>query len=538
MIIVSQELNLPIESAKVEKISNNGWVFYCETDSDGIVNLDSLTSSEKRIRIVARGFISRELIVQDSIKLIRLLERSVIGYHDRLDALPGEELVLRAHITEKVRAVLFRHSFCLEEQKDYGILPVQYQLPDDNIDVVKSGFNWKESLRYKLPTDIIPGLFSMRLISVETKKVLHAVPLIVNTRPSEYGKKNKLLLLASNTTWQSYNIYGGRSRYRQNIGKKSIQFHSKSGLNLWAVRLIGLILPLFVKRFLVSSERFREPSLDWKFWKLSIRRPFTHCGLEDNSPEIKFMNHLAGAEWRLIAWLEREGIEYDFCSGAVLHSTPDLLSNYNAILLSSHCEYWTENMYKELRAQHNKGLWIINISGNTMYRLIDYYNDGSTRCVSLSFKDSLADETELTGGRFDSLDYGTAAPYTIKTPKHWVFDGTGLMKSDLIGVKSLNSNVQPHTSRYDPGRIGKKSGLIGEGASGWECDKRTYSSRKNYKLLAKGINNKGGSEMIIKEPKGNVGGTFSVGSILFGGALLIDEKAGEIVKNVLKKALK
>ncbi len=95
-----------------------------------------------------------------------------------------------------------------------------------------------------------------------------------------------------------------------------------------------------------------------------------------------FINHLGGAEWRVLAWLERENINYDVISGAELHNNPSLLKNYQALLLSTHSEYWTRKMYQGLKFYHEqKGLWVINISGNSIYREIEFYQDGSTKYV-------------------------------------------------------------------------------------------------------------------------------------------------------------
>ena len=54
---------------------------------------------------------------------------------------------------------------------------------------------------------------------------------------------------------------------------------------------------------------------------------------------------------------------------------------------------------------------------------------------------------------------------------------------------------------------------------------------------AKGLNQNGGAEMVIREAHGSRGGMFSVSSITFGGSLLIDTSASRITSNVIHRAL-
>jgi hypothetical protein len=102
----------------------------------------------------------------------------------------------------------------------------------------------------------------------------------------------------------------------------------------------------------------------------------------------------------------------------------------------------------------------------------------------------------------------------VSTPTHWVFAGTGVVVGSLIGGSGLNS--------------------FGGGASGWETDKVVSGvTPANRVLLAKGTNaNSGGADMLYYDHAGG-GGVFSVGSINFGGSLIVDANLTKIVRNVL-----
>ena len=112
----------------------------------------------------------------------------------------------------------------------------------------------------------------------------------------------------------------------------------------------------------------------------------------------------------------------------------------------------------------------------------------------------------------------TAAPYRVIEESHWAFAGAGLRNGDLFGEKTLHERV--------PG-----------GASGHETDKRSASSPANTVLLAKGTNpDDGGAEIVYHEP-GKGGAVFSVGSITWVAALLVNERVSRITRNVLERFL-
>jgi N,N-dimethylformamidase len=111
----------------------------------------------------------------------------------------------------------------------------------------------------------------------------------------------------------------------------------------------------------------------------------------------------------------------------------------------------------------------------------------------------------------------TAAPYRV-VGEHWALAGTGLQVGDIFGQASLHERI---------------SG----GASGHETDKRTANSPAGTVLLAKGLNpDEGGAEMVYYEtPSG--GAVFSVGSITYVAALLVDPAVSRITSNVLTRFL-
>jgi len=175
------------------------------------------------------------------------------------------------------------------------------------------------------------------------------------------------------------------------------------------------------------------------------------------------------------------------------------------------------------------------LGGNGLNCEVVFESDGSMRCLSHLHSDhgemvgkspdatmeydsrvhrTLESEANLLGVVCSETGIMTAAPYKTLNAGHWIFAGTGLRDGDLFGRETLHVRI--------PG-----------GASGHETDKRSASSPANTVLLAKGTNpDGGGSEIVLHEPD-HGGAVFSVGSITWVAALLVDEAVSRITRNVL-----
>ena len=537
-IVRSAELCAPLEQVEITRLDPAGGVKEVTfSGGKGEWHLSDLDVDDT-VLFTKQGFVQKEYQSGGLPDVVRLLEDRLIGYQERLWALPGEDVTVFVHSPVKFLATLCRHGLHKVSILKLGHYDGCCQnVPDGYF--VASGLSWQKTFTYQIPADAVPGIYSL-LLEAEGQESF-AIPFIVSTPAGKCGHRAKLLVLASTNTWQSYNLWGGRSRYRNFEDGHSADYITLDE-SIW-IRLKRLVVrslpPPLIQLLRTILGKSKPKSGDWKFRRLSIRRPFTNCSLEDETPFRPFCNHLAAGEWRLLAWLEREQVPYDIISGYELHAQPELLQHYRAIVLSTHCEYWTREMYEGLKDYHEQHrLWILNISGNTLYRQIEFFEDGSTRCVSLSFHKTCADETQILGVRFSENDYGTCAPYKTLLPEHWIFDGVPFRENNkTFGGLSLNQNTPKTYTRYDPGRPGLQHGLTGMGASGWETDKLSKTAPGDIQVVAKGVNRKGGGDMVIREPDGHRGGMFSASSVCFSGCLLIDNVASTVVRNVISRAL-
>jgi len=331
----------------------------------------------------------------------------------------------------------------------------------------------------------------------------------------------RVAVLASNITWNAYNSFGGRSNY----------IHPDA------------LPPTPTVNSRMELKRYTDPEhINYdttEYTPLSFDRPepvsVIPQGARASDPiPGRAGCHLAAAEWRLLAWLEREGFAYDYWAETQLHFGPLDLDHYQVLIISTHPEYWSRQMYDRVKD------WVYRRGGRLMYlggnglncdvEFLDeqtciYRNDDVRRMrepgAAYESRFHLRGESEanLLGVAYDDRGIMTAAPYQVSQAGHWVFQGTGLSDGDQFGIRSLHERV--------PG-----------GASGHETDKRTPSSPAGLQLLARGLNpNNGGAEMVAYEtPSG--GAVFSAGSICWTSSILVDEGVSRITANVLRRFLR
>jgi len=505
------------------------------TDADGRWGpLDCETG--EWVHFEAEGFVSKRFLSDDPPPLVRLLENRLCGYQDRLYYRAGDRITVHWHGPNAVTPRLFRHGIekaLIAEwpQQD----PHSQSVPDGYF--VDRGLDWTFSFEYVVPDSARPGLFSLDLTSAGGERF--AIPFaVVSSKPT-----GSLLVLVSTTTWLAYNFWGGRSRYRSAENSLVIHPVPAPGGPTRLQRLRGAIAACLPEP-LVDFIRFRilgRKAVDdsWKWRRLSVNRPFPHCDLEHDDVASPFINHLGGAEWRVLAWLEREGIEYDLAAAEQLEREPGLLDGYRAVMLNSHCEYWSREMFAELeRAHEHGGVWILNIGGNSVYREVVLNDDSTMSCRGEGFAQTCADETRILAARLTLDDFSTCAPYAVQKPDHWVFEGAGIAADGVFGRESLNRD-RSHDGppEYDPGRPGTTGRLLGSGASGWETDKLSDTAPADAVVVASGMNHPRGADMVVRDAGGTRGGLLQVSSITFGGALLIDDVCSAIARNVLSRAL-
>jgi N,N-dimethylformamidase len=471
----------------------------------------------------------------------RLLSDDLTGYVWPRWVRSGERGELCFHGMESFRLTLARYGLEREQERilgwfdEHGPNAYMQNTPDGDWTQTGSRFNRIGFSNNPHHTQMAVAPERSGLYYVEQQGesgAWFAAPWIVAPAPG--APTAPIAVVLSTNTWNAYNNFGGRSNY---------------------VNATGLPPePTVVGRLELSRYRDDAPpewvAPDSAYLPLSFERPepfnVIPQGARPTDPIAgRQGNHLAPAEWRLLAWLEREGFSHDVYADAQLDDGTLDLARYRVLMISAHPEYWTRRAF-----ERTKG-WVDDAGGRMLYLGGNGLNcevelsgpnasvmrtrshlaatDGSlgqwdpadpTHWLESRFHRSTGlPEAGLLGVATSETGIMTAAPYRTIDASHWVFAGTGLTEGATFGAASLHERV---------------SG----GASGHETDKRTASSPAGTALLAKGLNpDDGGAEIVLHETASG-GAVFSVGSIVWPSSLLVDDAVSRITANVVQRFLR
>jgi hypothetical protein len=328
-----------------------------------------------------------------------------------------------------------------------------------------------------------------------------------------------LAVLASNITWNAYNSFGGRSNYiHADRFPPTPTVNSRQEL----------------KRY-TDPEHLHYDSDDYAPLSFDRPEPINSIAAAEQPTypiEGRAACHVAPAEWRLLAWLERECFAYDLYAETQFHQGQLDLGDYKALVLSTHPEYWSRTMYERLkRWVFDEGGKLLYLGGNGLNCEVEFTDDATLVCRNGDVREIIRrrlesrfhlrheSEANLLGVVFTEAGAMTAAPFCVVDAEHWVFTGTGLSAGSEFGRRSLHRRCEG-------------------GASGHETDKISPSSPKNTRLLAQGTNrDDGGAQMVYYDtPSG--GEVFSAGSITWTSSVLVDDDVSKITANVVQRFLR
>jgi N,N-dimethylformamidase len=533
---VSDERYVAVADALLEFERNGECVAVARSTPRGTVYAD-VEPGTYLVTLVKDGFGSKSVEVcadPERPHQFRLLSDTLLGYVWPRWVRSGERSEFRVHSVEPYQLTLWRYGLTKEFVRmlgwfdEHGPRAVMQITPDG--DYTQTGVEWNRR-GYGSPhlTQFVtgparPGLYYLHAKG-ESGRFCAFPWVVAPARPAA-----PIAVLASTNTWCAYNNFGGRSNYV-----------NAAGLPPTPVVNARLDLRRYADAGVFGEWHFR----DEEYPPLSFERPepFNHVPEETRASDPiagRQACHLAPAEWRLLAWLEREGFAYDLYADHQLHTGLLDLDAYRALILGVHPEYWSRTMYERVKTWvHERGGRLMYLGGNGLNCEVEFldeaalhfrtylpaeggelgYRDPTTGgFVESRFHRTVESEANLLGVVTTEAGMMTAAPYRVLDDAHWVFAGTGLRNGDLFGIDGLQERCHG-------------------GASGHETDKMSASSPPGTALLAKGTNPEdGGAEMVCFElPNG--GAVFSVGSITWPASLLVDDGTSRITTNVLARFL-
>ncbi|HEV3262612.1 MAG TPA: N,N-dimethylformamidase beta subunit family domain-containing protein [Gemmataceae bacterium] len=515
---VSDEYYAAIPDALVEVRGAAGLPVVTRSSPTGAVHAD-VPAGECEICIARQGYGSKRvnaMAQSGNWTHFRLLSDGLLGYAWPKWCRGGEVAEFRVHAVEPYKLGLWRYGYYKEFVRNlgwfdnHGPRAAMQTLPDGHF--VEGGVGWDNGFgihRQFLRTPERSGLYYLHAKGESGS--FFSFPLVVApARPQA-----PVAVLASTNTWNAYNPFGGRSNY------------------ILAARMIDE--PVVNSKTDLPRYRLADYG-EWnagpEFAPLSFDRPepVNHVpeDAQCNDPiEGRAACHLAPAEWRLLGWLERQGVPHDLYSDYQLHNGVLNLDAYRMLVLSVHPEYWSGEMYRAVKDWvFHRGGRLMYLGGNGINCKVEFLDGGKAmRCLNQwpagyesRFHHQGESEASLLGVVFSDAGAMTSAPYEVVDAAHWVFAGTGLRAGDRFGTRTMHERC-------------------GDGASGHETDKMSPSSPTNTRLLARGLNPDNGGAHLTYFETDSGGAVFAAGSITFPTALLCDLPTSALTANVVKHFL-
>ena len=172
-------------------------------------------------------------------------------------------------------------------------------LDDTTTGLIDCG-NWAESASWAVPADAVSGIYFAKLVRTDQPSDGSHIFFIVRDDASH----SKLLFQTSDTTWEAYNQYGGRSLYSSDTGGPG-----------------------------TNPDRA---------YKVSYNRPLTvRGGIPEDSP--------FNAEYPMVRWLERNGYDVSYFTGVDSARFGSEILEHKTFLSVGHDEYWSGDSARQHR---------------------------------------------------------------------------------------------------------------------------------------------------------------------------------------------
>jgi hypothetical protein len=267
---------------------------------------------------------------------------------------------------------------------------------------------WEPAATITIPADWPSGVYVGKLTAEREGLQSYVIFIVRDDRPADF------IFQCSDTTWQSYNRWPSQFSLYDN------------GKDTW----------------------YWGPGSD-----VSFDRPYgKYCQIMDQPLSI------GSGEWflwefPLAYWLEQHGYDVTYVSNLDTHADPKNLLRAKGFLSVGHDEYYSIEMFNQLKGAIDAGLHVAFLSGNTCCGRIDPRPGGDGRpnrifsrvdrygppnSEEVKYFPAMAllphqspNERTLVGARSTGHVTG-GADFACTLPDHWLFEGTGMKKCDAI----------------------------------------------------------------------------------------------------------
>jgi hypothetical protein len=267
---------------------------------------------------------------------------------------------------------------------------------------------WQACDTLRIPGDWVSGVYLGKLTAEREGLQSYVIFIVRDDRPAD------LMFQCSDTTWQAYNRWPSQFSLYDN------------GRDTW----------------------YWGPGVD-----ISFDRPYgKYCQIMD-APLSTGSGEWFLWEFPLAYWMEEQGYDVTYVSNLDTHADPHGLNRCKGLISVGHDEYYSMEMFNNVRGAVQRGLNVAFFSGNVCCGRID------PRPNSLGMPNRIFSRTDFWGPRDEeeirrfpamallphqspnsSLLVGAGnippttggADWMCGLPDHWVFEGTGMKRGEGI----------------------------------------------------------------------------------------------------------
>jgi N,N-dimethylformamidase len=362
---------------------------------------------------------------------------------------------------------------------------VKSPVQETPVDCFAIGCDWKYTHKIVVKPEWGTGPYYVEISSNDN---FFYIPFVVKAVTGKFAKN---LVIVNTNTWQAYNTFGGASFYRYKAradtrwGKNK---YLKKGSSCAGYQRPDIHISMEVKLALEYIKKAK-----------SVEQ--VASGMMPLDISVGRVSHRFLSESYAWLWLRASGYDYDLITDQDLHNDAIPLE-YNNVVLVSHPEYWSLEMYSHFCDFIDNGGNLISLAGNVIYRRVNMRRRRkmwsnrmykSTDAIpgndityiwtppdmEMTLNSPLSPLVntypgQVIGSAFITKSVNTYAPYKVIQDDHWVLEGVKLEKDRLLGSNNLS----------------------GEGASGHEMDASVIGQDH---VIASGQNQGGGADIIYHE---------------------------------------
>lgn len=271
---------------------------------------------------------------------------------------------------------------------------------------------WEPAVSITIPQDWLSGVYLAKLTAEKEKVQSYVIFIVRDDRSCDF------LFQCSDTTWAAYNGWP-----------------SGSWSNGWSLYHDG------------KKRAYWGPGL-----RVSWDRPYSLY--EAHYPRSLGSGQFLLWEFPLAFWMEKEGYDVSYISNLDTHTDPKGLLRAKGWLSVGHDEYWSLDMFNNIKAAIDAGVNLAFFSGNTCNGVIAFYPNSHgipNRIISRvgqfgpidarnfdhgfpemrKFKEDYPDEVIIIGAR-NTFPWWGVGDWVCTDETHWIYEKTGMKNGDRI----------------------------------------------------------------------------------------------------------